>query len=178
MSSLYLIYPDHLIFGQMFAHDPTENRNKAQSQEMSESEGLMSDSFLVNDPNHADNADNAHGDENQESEFSSMNLQVETKERNNKNGSYETDLETEEEFPDERIRHSHRKVKGEEVEELRQVSNHSNLISTRLLHLDLKGAPPKVSYLKEVNVDIHIHICYRICPSFNLLKFRQSGSHF
>lgn len=36
------------------------------------------------------------------------------------------------------------------LEELEQRSLLSNVIETRMLHLDLKGAQPRVSYLKEV----------------------------
>lgn len=38
------------------------------------------------------------------------------------------------------------------VEEVEQRPMLSNVIESRLLHFDLKGAPPKISYLKEVGI--------------------------
>lgn len=55
----------------------------------------------------------------------------------------------------ERIRHqSHHPFERHHLSlsELEQRSNFSQIIDSRLIHLDLKGAPPKMSYIKDVSM--------------------------
>lgn len=54
----------------------------------------------------------------------------------------------------ERIRHqSHHPFERHHLSlsELDQKSNFSQIIDSRLIHLDMKGAPPKISYIKDVS---------------------------
>lgn len=61
----------------------------------------------------------------------------------------------------ERIRHqSHHPFERHHLSlsELEQKSNFSQVIENRLIHLDLKGAPPKVGYIKDVSLACFTHL--------------------